>query len=284
MNSKFEAQFAFVGNQIVRVSDASVHISDLAVQRGYGIFDFFKIKGDHPYFLEYHLDRFYDSASIMKLKAAQSRADLTGIISELITRNAIDESGIKVILTGGYSPDGYQIAAPNLILTQHPLTLPSSDQIENGISVITHSYNKEFPEAKTINYTMGIWLVDRIKAEGASDVLYHHNNILSEFPRCNLFIVDQNGVVKTPAKNILKGVTRKNILKLSSTKYTTQETDISIDELFAAREVFLTSTTKRVLPIVSVDHKPIGDGKPGPVSMILLRELLELEKKNAQGQ
>lgn len=282
MDTKKEAQFAFAGNEIVAVSDARVHISDLAVQRGYGIFDFFKIKGDHPYFLKDHLDRFYNSAAIMKLKVGQSRSQITEIILELIDRNRIDESGIKVILTGGYSADGYQIASPNLILTQQALTLPSADQVEKGISIITYPYNKEFPEAKTINYTMGIWLVDRIKAEGASDVLYHHNNIVSEFPRCNLFIVDRQGVIKTPSGNILKGITRKNILKLSSAKYSAQETDISLEELYAASEVFLTSTTKRVLPIVAVDHKPIADGKPGPISMALLQDLLDLEKKDAK--
>jgi len=272
-----QGKFAYVNDKIVALHDAFLHVSDLAIQRGYGVFDFLKIKNGHPFFIEHHLDRFFQSAKIMKLTIAHSREVLKKTVHALIEQNEMPESGIKMILTGGYSVDGYQPATSNLIVSQHSLTLPSLEQVEKGIHIITHPYAKEFPEAKTINYTMGIWLLDHLRANAAADVLYYENEIVSEFPRCNVFAVDNNGTVITPAKNILKGVTRTNVLTLAARRYTVMESDITRSDLYAAKEVFLTSTTKRILPIVSIDKKLIGDGKPGPVAKRLLEDLISLE-------
>jgi len=273
--------FSFVVDKFETHASAVLHISDLAVQRGYGIFDFFKIKGRHIFFLADHLDRFFHSAKIMKLAVPYSREQIKGFIFELIEKNALTESGIKMILTGGYSTDGYNPARSNLLMTQHPLTLPSADQIDNGVRIITHPYVKEFPEAKTINYSMGIWLLDNLKAAGAADVLYYEGEIVSEFPRCNVFIVTHDNVILTPARKVLHGVTRKNILKLTGAQYTIKEADITRDEVYQAREVFLTSTTKRILPVVRVDDRIISEGQPGPVTLGLLNELLRLEERDA---
>src|SRR6478609_11290327 len=101
------ARFAFVNNEIVDISEALLHVSDLAVQRGYGIFDFFKIENGHPFFLQDHLDRFFESARILKLSVPLLREEIEQLIHQLIARNAMPESGIKLILTGGYSTDGY---------------------------------------------------------------------------------------------------------------------------------------------------------------------------------
>jgi D-alanine transaminase/branched-chain amino acid aminotransferase len=190
------------------------------------------------------------------------------------------ESGIKLILTGGYSSDGYTPSDSNFIMTQHALKLPSVEQVGKGVRIITYPYFKEFPAAKSINYMMGIWLLDLLLEQQAADVLYYHDEIVSEFPRCNVFIVDEAGSLLTPSRNILKGVTRKNVISLASQSMTVLEKDITRDDLYAAREVFLTSTTKRVLPVIQVDHRTIGNGRPGPVALSLLDKLLYLEKRD----
>jgi D-alanine transaminase/branched-chain amino acid aminotransferase len=272
------ARFAFVGNEIVDSNEALLHVSDLAVQRGYGVFDFFKIDNGHPFFLQDHLDRFFESARIMKLAVPLLREEIEARIQQLMTRNAMSSSGIKLILTGGYSADGYQPAASNLIMTQHVLKFPTPEQVEKGIRIITYPYFKEIPAAKSINYMMGIWLLDVLQQEKAADVLYYHEEIVSEFPRCNVFIVDESGSLLTPSRNILKGVTRKNVIALASPEMTVLEKDITRDDLYAAKEVFLTSTTKRILPIVAVDHRTIGNGRPGPVALALLEKLFALER------
>ena len=270
--------FTYLHNEIVPAEKAFLHVRDLAIQRGYGIFDFFKIQDGHPFFLNDYLNRFYISANVMRLVVPQSIEELKSIIYQLIEKNNIAASGIKMILTGGYSEDGYQPATPNLIITQHPLTLPGKDQIENGVKIITHDYVRDLPTAKTINYSMGIWLINKIKEQEAYDVLYHQNNRVSEFPRCNFFIVRKDDTVVTAKDRVLHGITRKNILKLAAKRYKTEESTITLEDIYQAKEAFLTSTTKRIVPIVQTNNTIISDGKPGAISLSLLNDLISLEQ------
>lgn len=281
MNKGF---YAFVRGEIIPQEKALLHISDLSIQRGYGIFDFFKVSGTHAYFLNEYLDRFYHSADVMRLAVPYPPRDLKAIIHQLIGQNDIIESGIKMILTGGYSPDGYQPGESNLIITQQPLVLPPSNVIEKGVKVITFDYVRDFPLAKTINYTMGIWLSKLVAEKNASDVLYYRNGVVTEFPRCNFFIVRNDGTVVTPVENVLQGVTRTQILKLASKHYRAEAKPVTFDDIRNAKEAFLTSTTKRVVPIVQVDDVIIGDGKPGALTLSLLDHLISWEKTDKNKQ
>ncbi len=270
--------YTYLNNEIVSAEKAILHVRDLSIQRGYGIFDFFKIQDGHPFFLNNYLNRFYNSADVMRLPVQQTPDELKSIIYQLIEKNNIAASGIKMILTGGYSEDGYEPAAPNLVITQQRLTLPGTDLIEKGVKIITHDYVRDLASAKTINYSMGIWLINKIKEQGAYDVLYHQKNIVSEFPRCNFFMVKKDGTVITPKDRVLHGITRKNILNLASKRYPTEEGTITLDDILQAKEAFLTSTTKRIVPIVQINNSLISDGKPGSVSLSLLDDLIALEK------
>lgn len=272
--------YSFFNNEFFPADKTFIHVSDLATQRGYGIFDFFKVVSGRPHFLEDYFDRFYRSAEVMRLPILLSREELKKVILELINKNGQPDCGIKMILTGGYSPDSYEPASPNLIITQHTLTFPGPAYLEKGIKVITHEYVRDIPQVKTINYIMGIWLQAQVKEHNAADVLYHMNGHVSEFPRCNIFIVKEDGMIVTPSEKILHGITRKNIIKMSGEKFTVKEAPVRLQEVLAAREVFLTSTTKRIIPIVQVDDTIIGGGKPGPTTVALLENLLELEKNS----
>lgn len=111
--------YSFFNNEFLPIEKNLIHVSDLATQRGYGIFDFFKVVNGKPLFIEDYLTRFYKSAEVMSLTVSLSREELKKIIAELIQKNDVADAGIKMILTGGYSPDGYEIAKPNLIITQN---------------------------------------------------------------------------------------------------------------------------------------------------------------------
>ncbi len=270
--------YSFFNNEFLPAEKTYIHVSDLATQRGYGIFDYFKVVNSRPLFLDDYFDRFYRSAEAMRLSVSLSREELRKVIHELIAKNGQPDCGIKMILTGGYSPDGYEIATSNLIITQHSLTMPGQAVLEKGAKIITHEYVRDIPYVKTINYSMGIWLQKQVKEQQAYDVLYHQNGQVSEFPRCNLFIVLHDGTVLTPAERVLHGITRKNILSLSNKEVIVQEGKVTLADVLNAREVFLTSTTKRIVPIVQVDDKVIGDGKPGVITLKLLQNLTEMER------
>jgi branched-chain amino acid aminotransferase len=269
---------AYVRNQIVPLQQATIHISDLAIQRGYGVFDFLKVHEGVPLFMEDYLDRFYHSARMMELQIPLTRQDLKNTIHKLIQLNNLPLSGIKMILTGGYSEGGYEPAEPNLLITQQSFLLPLQSQIDKGIKVISHDYVREMPLVKSINYAMGIRLIKHIKANHAEDVLYHRRGVVTEFPRCNFFIVKQDNTVVTPGMDVLAGITRKNVLQLAGKKYSVKEGPVLIDDVLNAKEAFLTSTTKRIIPVVQVNENPIGDGKPGTITHGLLHDLVEFEK------
>ncbi len=263
--------------EILPSNQAVLKAGDLAVHRGYGIFDFFRCQNSQPLLWEDHLDRFFNSASGLKLNPVFHRDQLKAWILELLERNTQSTCGVKLTLTGGYAKDSYTPATPNLLITLHSLSGPSEMEYRRGTSIRTHEYQREFPELKTINYLRGIYLNVPEKASHLEHVLYYWRNRITECPRSNFFAIDRDGLVVTPKRNILKGITRKSVLLLSGAL--AREEDISIDQLPQMQEAFITSTTKGILPVVEIDGQMIGNGQPGPRTMEIRNALQEFESK-----
>lgn len=273
---------AFINDRFVENEDALLHVSDLSIQRGYAVFDFLRTINGVPLFIADHLDRFNASAIAMHLIVRKKNGELLSIIHELIKRSSLSEAGIRIMLTGGYSQDSYHLAEPNLLITCNPVKTASQTDFEKGYSIITYDYQRELPYVKSINYLLGVWLQPLLNEKQADDVLYFKNNIITEFPRSNLFIITKDDKLVTPAHNVLAGITRKNVLALAAEKMTVEERDITTEELMNAAEVFLTATTKRILPVVKIDNKMIGNGKPGKITATLYQSFLELEDSFVQ--
>ena len=270
-------RWAFINDDFVLAENATLLISDLSVQRGYGVFDFFRVIDNVPIYLNDHLNRFYNSADKMRLAVPYSRIELTEIIHRLINKNNFSESGIRITLTGGYSSDGYSISKPNLILYQQLLKSCTLEEVERGLRLITYDYQRELPYIKTINYAMAIWLQPIIKLQGADDVLYHKKEIVTECPRSNIFIVTKDEIILTPSENILHGITRGKVLEIAGSNFLVEERDITVNDVKNTREVFISNTTKRILPVLKVDDTVINNGKPGPITLKLRSELISMD-------
>lgn len=255
--------YVFINNDFVLKQEASLLISDLAFQRGYAIFDFFKTINDKPIFLDEHLDRFYFSASEMYLKPPLKRGQLKKVLSELMKKNDIATSGIRITLTGGFSENGYSIATPNMFITQTPFTY-NKKEFENGISLATFEHQRQLPHIKTTDYLFAIYLQRFLNEKKAEEVLYHNQSEITECPRANFFIVTQNNEVITPSKNVLKGITRKKVLEFFPLNI--KEGTITLKDVANAKEAFITSTTKYVLPVTQIDGVAVGDGTPGEIT------------------
>lgn len=266
-------RIAFFNGNFIEEEKVYLHVSDLAIQRGYGVFDFFKVVNDLPVFINEHLDRFFNSAAGLELQPGLSKAELGNIAQGLINRNKLPYSGIKIMLTGGYSPDFYNPGGtPNLIITQQPMSPRPVGVFENGLKVITYEHVRELPEIKSINYITGVVLQQKLSAAGADDALYYKNGEVSEFPRSNFFIVTKDNKVITPSKNILKGITRMKTLELARKHFTAEEGTVTLDDIRNAKEAFITSTSKHITPVVQVDDVVLNNGKPGEVTRFLDRE------------
>ncbi len=269
---------AYVNNRFIEEDLAMIGINDLSIQRGYGLFDYFRTNDHFPLFIDDYLDRFFNSALLLRLEPPHSKAALKTIINEMIRRNNIAASGFRLLLTGGYSPDNFEPATPNFMILQQPIHLPSAEKFHKGYSLILHEYMRDVPAAKSVNYLMSIYLLDEIRRHKADDVLYYKNNCILELPRSNIFIVTKDKTVVTPLHNVLMGITRKKVLEITGNLYKTEERDVSVEELTDAAEVFITSTTKRILPVTKIDHKIVGDGTPGELTTALLRLYIEMEE------
>ena len=262
-----------VNESLVDADKATVHISDLALLRGYGIFDFFRTEGSTPLFIEEHLDRFYRSAFELRLEPPVGRERLRTLIHEMLEHNRLAGSGVRVVLTGGESSNGYLPGKPGLYAMNEPINPIPESNFREGIKLITAEYIRDLPEIKTINYIRGIYLLPDIERAGAADVLYHWRGVVSELTRSNFFIVDRQGAIVTADKGILKGVTRGKVLGLARKKGKVEERELHLDEVVNASEAFVTGTTKKVTPVVQIDDWKINDGIAGPVTRNLQAEL-----------
>lgn len=260
-------KYTIVNEDILPVAAASVLITDLAIQRGYGIFDFFKTIDGQVMFFEDHMDRFYHSAAEMHLPVHKSREELKALLVALMEKNQLFDSGIRITLTGGYSPDGYTLAKPNMIITQQPFKNPAFN--EKGINLITHPHLRQLAHIKTLDYLMAIRLQPLLKQKGADDVLYHHDGMVKECPRANFFIVTDKNEIVTSGKDILKGVVRKQLLNMTGNGFNLIEREISLEEVRQCKEAFISSSTKNVLPVNEIDGQLIGKGYAGEVTRAL---------------
>ncbi|MDB5089744.1 MAG: hypothetical protein JWR09_3738 [Mucilaginibacter sp.] len=266
------AKYVSVNNQLFLEEDAKIGVSDLAMHRGYGIFDYLKVIDNRPIFIEDHFNRFYNSAKEMHLDVVMDRAQLRKAIEGLVEKNGIATSGIKLLLTGGYSEDGYRMGKPNLVILQYPLNMQDENKLDTGMNLVTYDHQRQLPYIKTIDYLMAVRLHPFMKEKNADDVLYHNTGVITECPRANFFVVYDKEII-TPKNNILRGITRSKVLKFKISGYTITEEDFSIDDLTGINEAFITSTTQYAYPVAAIDGRMVGDGKAGPVTR-QVRELL----------
>lgn len=261
----------YVNGQFVPKEEALIPVYDLGLLRGLGIFDFFRVIDSVPIFVEDHLERLQRSLDLLDLQTGLTAQDWTGLIYQVIRVNNARRAGFRVVVTGGFSEDGYSIPAQkNIYLMAH--TLPENDpaQYANGIRILTAEYHRDMPEAKTTIYVKSMTMQQKLKAEKAYEVLYHWNGQLFECSRCNIFFIDPAGELHTPARGMLKGITRKQIIDIASQHgIAVHERDIQLSEIGGMAGAFLTATTKGALPVVKIDDLPVGDGGIHPLAVQL---------------
>lgn len=270
-----QSRYVIFNGELILESDANLGISDLAIVRGYAIFDFFKTVRNVPVFWEDNLDRFYQSAHLMDLPVHYTRAELKTQIQTLMQANAIPDSGIKLLLTGGYSTDGYSIAEPNLIISQQPLQRNIRME-QQGLKLLPFNYHRPFSLVKSIDYVMGIQALKVAKAQGADDVLYIQNSQFSECPRANFFLISQDGHLLTAGDDVLQGITRKKIIEIAKTIMHVEVRNITLQDLETATEAFISSTTKNITPVTSLVGYKDFDVQAGPITKHLQTLLADL--------
>lgn len=267
--------YCFAKDRIRESKTATIHPMDIGLIRGYGIFDFFRTAHYVPLFLQDYLNRFIRSAEKMHLPLPLDRAGLEDVILELVSKNELENGGIRMLLTGGISDNHFSPNTGSLFIFCEALDFPPMSKYETGVKLVSAEHVRAVADIKTTNYAFPVWHSANWKKEGAEDLIYHQNGFISESSRSNIFII-KDGKIATPDQNVLHGITRMRTLELAPE---TEIRPITFEELLNADEVFMTSTTKKILPVTKIDNYAIGEGKPGKKTMALLKDFLEMEKK-----
>ncbi len=258
----------FFNDCIIDASDARVSVYDLALHRAYGIFDYFKMLDGYNPYLELYLDRFYKSLTLAGLEISYTRSEIKHFLDQLLATNYLPACGVKVIVTAGVSQNGFDPDG-QVTLIMIPYELHRiSPSVQQSVLVDIH-YMRDIPEIKTINYMFPAMHASLLKKFGAADFVFHDGQYFYESSRCNVFIV-KNKIIYTPGENILKGITRQRVLDCASQGFEIVVPDrVPLSELFTADEVFVSSTTKNILPITRIRESQIGNGQIGEITCAL---------------
>ncbi len=265
-------KYCMLNGALIPEAEAHVSISDLSVRRGYGIFDYFRVRGGIPMYLDRHLDRFMTGAEASRMDHGFRKQELADQVRALIHSHPeqYDEGAVRIVLTGGSSP--WEPETPTLMMTYEPMKNYEESVFLYGAKVITHPFLRELAHLKTISYMNAIFLAPELREKQAIEVLYHHQGNVSEFSRSNIFAF-REGTLITPGEGMLNGITRGLVLEIARQELPVLEVPLKLETVLAADEVFMTSTIKRIIPIVKIDQTIIGNGKPGGVTRSLMAAL-----------
>jgi D-alanine transaminase/branched-chain amino acid aminotransferase len=246
----------------------------LGLLRSYAAFDYLRTYNGRPFRLKDHLTRFRNSAQALNLGLNYSDDDITEIIVDLLGRSGLPEAAVRLVITGGDSPDSLTSVAPNFLITIEKLPQYSDEFWKKGVKLITSEYLRDVPDVKSTGYLNAIKLLPLVKEHGAYDMLYCHDGNVLELTRDNFFLFKGNTLV-TPKDNILLGITRMVVLELSKDLFPVEERTVKTSELGQATEAFLCGTTKGVMPVVELDDTVVGDGTVGVNTRKLIRVFKE---------
>ncbi len=258
----------YINGEILPQEKALIPVYDLGLLRGLGIFDYFRVLDGIPVFAEDHIERLENSLRIMDFKTGLTAAQWHALFYEMIKANNAVRAGFRVVVTGGFSDDGYTIPEKkNIYLMLHGLPVDDPALHEKGVSLVTTGYQRDTPEAKTTVYIESMKVQPQLKKAGAFEILYHWKGEISECSRCNIFFITPDGTLATPAKGMLKGITRKQVLALAAEhNLIVEERPVHLEEVPWMAGAFLTATTKGVLPVVKIDDMVIGEGTVHPLA------------------
>lgn len=268
-------QFCFLNGAVIPQKEAVVPVTDIGLMRAYGVYDGIAAFDGKPFLFTNHYERFVNSAQALDIALPYSKEVLHDAIVKVLQKNnqTAGRATLRALATAGETVSGIEFLPGHstvaiLAETFAPL---AQDIYESGGALITYEYMREFPAYKTINYITGVTLQKKRKDAGAVEILYVKDGYVRECATSNIVIV-KGGTLITPVTHVLPGITRKLVVHLAQEKgMAVEEREVSMAELWDADEVFITSSFKDIVPIVSIDTKPIGAGMVGSVTRSIMR-------------
>jgi D-alanine transaminase len=265
------SETVYLNGEFMPLEAARVPVLDRGFIFGDGVYEVIPVYSRRPFRLEEHLVRFRRSHDAIRLTYPMSDAEWTKLVNDLVARNAGDDQSIYLQVTRGVARRDHPFpkdAKPTVFAMSNPLVTPAREAVENGIHAIaTVDYRWLKCDVKSTSLLGNCLLRQAAADAGALEVVMFRDGHLTEGSSSNVFIV-KDGVIVAPPKNnlVLPGITYDVVLELAQKHGLPHEVrPISEAEVRAADEIWVTSSTKEVLAVTTLDERAVGGGKPGPV-------------------
>jgi branched-chain amino acid aminotransferase len=278
--------FVSVNGLVVPAEEARISVLDNGFAFGDSVYETLRTYRGRPFRPDLHFKRLRGSAGRIGIDIPQGDAELGSKLDEVLKRSANPESYIRIMVTRGKGDISYhfeRVQGPTVVIVVKPYEALPEKSFAEGVPVSVVSIRRNHPDAldpaiKSCNLLNNILAVREAQTRGALEaILLNHRGEVAEGASSNIFVA-RDGVLVTPPLNagILSGITREIILELAPSKgLTIREDTVTVPDLRKAEEAFLTSTLKETCPIRTVDGSPLGDGRPGPMTLQLLRAFRE---------
>jgi D-alanine transaminase len=261
----------FLNGKFMPVEEARVPVLDRGFIFGDGVYELVPVYSRVPFRLDEHLERLERSLAAVRIRNPYSRAEWRDIIQQLVAKQPFEDQGIYFQVTRGVAKRDHAFpkdAVPTVFVMSNPLVNPPQELVERGAAAVTAIDDRWHRCDIKSTSLLGNCLLRQVSADaGAVETILFRDGNLSEASASNVFVVKQ-GAILAPAKSnlILPGITYDVVVELAqSAGLPLQFRDIPEAEVRAADEIWLTSSSKEVLAVVTLDGKRVGDGRPGPM-------------------
>ena len=277
----------YINGEFHDKENAKISVYDHGLLYGDGVFEGMRSYSGKVFRLEQHLDRLYESALAICLRIPISKEQMALDVNKTLQVNSLTNAYIRLVVTrgsGSLGLDPNRTSNPQVIIIADSISLYPEEHYQNGLKIITASTIRSHPAAlsprvKSLNYLNNIMAkIEGLQAGCVEALMLNHKGEVAECTGDNIFIV-KNGTILTPPKDagILEGITRNAILDLAKELgIVARETTLTRHDLFVADECFLTGSAAEVIPVVSIDSRPIGPGKVGAVTTKLMAAFKKL--------
>ena len=272
----------YMNGKLVPEKDAKISVFDHGLLYGDGVFEGIRSYSGRVFMLKEHVDRLYDSAVAIGLKVPISKKSMINAVVKTCKANKTVDGYIRLIVTRGVGTLGlnpYLCKKPQIIIIAATIQLYPKKLYKEGLKIITAGTVRNHPESvspsiKSLNYLNNILAkIEAINAGCIEALMLNSNGYVAEATGDNVFAVKGNSILTPPASaGALPGITQRVVLQLASEQgYEVSREMLNRYDLYTADEVFLTGTAAEVIPVVDIDRRQIGTGKPGPVTMDLAK-------------
>ncbi len=284
------AQKIYINGTFFDKENARVSVFDHGLLYGDGVFEGLRSYGGKIFRLQEHLERLWESAEAICLKIPMTLEAMAAAVNESLQANEIEDGYVRLVVTRGVGTLGLdpdQTSDPQVIIIADRVALYPDEFYTDGLKIVTVSTVRNHPAAlspgiKSLNYLNNILAKMEGKQAGCIEALMlNHKGEVAECTGDNIFLVRQGELFTPPREaGILDGITRQAVCELASESgIPVHQIPLTCDDVSVADECFLTGTAAEVIPVIEVDSRPIGDGKPGPVTRDLIERFYALTRQ-----